>query len=327
MRSLKKESIFPNHEGGGGGGGEDNTFFPFLFFFRFIAEEWSPCSVTCGEGIRRREVHCKIFLEFSRTIAKLPDRQCSGPKPADIEKCILEPCGILENNPFHGMDTVRDSGYAEPSLTDTFRPGSSGGSSYESSVRVAAGSATHTSYSWKENGYTHCSASCLGGKFLFFFFLLIKLKKWRNLYVGKVKSSIFFVWSGVQELIITCVRDSDARVVTPYLCTPETKPEARIRTCNDHPCPPRWEKFCLYGVLRMHNFDWTIVHHFLCLSDGILAILHRAWVPVVLVYKRETLLAYTKLQEEVLTRFTCRTTCVRNLHRRIEDTATYSTVR
>ncbi|XP_046490682.1 protein madd-4 isoform X2 [Neodiprion pinetum] len=175
----------------------------------FIAEEWSPCSVTCGEGIRRREVHCKIFLEFSRTIAKLPDRQCSGPKPADIEKCVQEPCGILGNSLSHRMDTVRDSGYAESSLADTYRSssGGSGGSSYESSVRVAAGSATQTSYSWNENGYTHCSASCLGG---------------------------------VQELIINCVRDSDARVVTPYLCTPETKPESRIRTCNDHPCPPRW---------------------------------------------------------------------------------------
>ncbi|XP_048513461.1 protein madd-4 isoform X2 [Athalia rosae] len=175
----------------------------------FIAEEWSPCSVTCGEGIRHREVHCKIFLEFSRTIAKLPDRQCSGPKPIDTEKCTLEACGLLGNSLSHRMDTVRDSGYAESSLTDTYRSSSSGsgGTSYESSVRVAAGSATHTSYSWKENGYTHCSASCLGG---------------------------------VQELIITCIRDSDGRVVTPYLCSPETRPESRIRTCNDHPCPPRW---------------------------------------------------------------------------------------
>lgn len=28
--------------------------------------------------------------------------------------------------------------------------------------------------------------------------------------------------------------------VSPFLCTQETKPEARIRTCNDRPCPPRW---------------------------------------------------------------------------------------
>lgn len=62
-------------------------------------------------------------------------------------------------------------------------------------------------YIWKEQGYTSCSASCLGG---------------------------------VEELIINCVREDTGKVVSPFLCSPETKPEARIRTCNDRPCPPRW---------------------------------------------------------------------------------------
>lgn len=62
-------------------------------------------------------------------------------------------------------------------------------------------------YVWKEHGYTSCSASCLGG---------------------------------VEELIVNCVREDTDKVVSPFLCSPETKPEARIRTCNDRPCPPRW---------------------------------------------------------------------------------------
>lgn len=62
-------------------------------------------------------------------------------------------------------------------------------------------------YVWKEQGYTSCSASCLGG---------------------------------VEELIINCVREDNGKVASPFLCSPETKPEARIRTCNDRPCPPRW---------------------------------------------------------------------------------------
>lgn len=60
---------------------------------------------------------------------------------------------------------------------------------------------------WKEQGYTSCSASCLGG---------------------------------IEELIINCVREDTGKVASPFLCSPETKPEARIRTCNDRPCPPRW---------------------------------------------------------------------------------------
>lgn len=63
------------------------------------------------------------------------------------------------------------------------------------------------SYIWRDEGYTSCSASCLGG---------------------------------VEELIINCVREDDGKLASPYLCSPETKPENRIRTCNDIPCPPRW---------------------------------------------------------------------------------------
>ncbi|XP_078047657.1 ADAMTS-like no long nerve cord [Augochlora pura] len=175
----------------------------------FIADEWSPCSVTCGEGIRRRDVRCKIFLEFSRTIADLPDRQCSGPKPIETEKCAMEPCGMMENSLSYGIDAVGDSGYAEPSLTDTYRSsgGSSSGGGYESRIKVASGSDAQTTYSWKETGYTPCSATCLGG---------------------------------VQDLIINCIQDDTGKPVIPLLCTSETKPEARIRVCNDNPCPPRW---------------------------------------------------------------------------------------
>ncbi|XP_017154493.1 protein madd-4 isoform X1 [Drosophila miranda] len=143
--------------------------------------DWSPCSVTCGEGIRRRIHKCKIFLEYSRTVATVNDTLCEGTKPHDeVERCVEEPCML----PSHGFDDQfpRDSikvGVSEPGKT----------------------------YVWREQGYTSCSASCLGG---------------------------------VEELIINCVREDNGRVVSPFLCSPETKPEARVRTCNDRPCPPRW---------------------------------------------------------------------------------------
>ncbi|XP_044315362.1 protein madd-4 isoform X2 [Drosophila rhopaloa] len=143
--------------------------------------EWSPCSVTCGEGVRRRAYNCKIFLEYSRTEATVNDSLCEGKRPHDeVERCVEDPCML----PSHGFDDQfpRDSikvGVSEPGKT----------------------------YVWREQGYTSCSASCLGG---------------------------------VEELIINCVREDNGRVVSPFLCSPETKPEARVRTCNDRPCPPRW---------------------------------------------------------------------------------------
>ncbi|KAG7296503.1 hypothetical protein JYU34_020277 [Plutella xylostella] len=159
-------------------------------------DEWGPCSVTCGEGWRKKEVHCKIFLEFSRTIAKLPDGKCLGPKPPeDTERCVMEPCSMAYGSSFGDSSAPV---YNSDSRSLTY------GTS--SNIRVAPG-APGKSYSWKEKGYTSCSASCL---------------------------------SGVQELIIQCVRDEDGKNASPYMCDPLTKPENRVRTCNDHPCPPRW---------------------------------------------------------------------------------------
>lgn len=135
--------------------------------------------MSCGEGVRKREVHCKIFLEFSRTIAKLPDKQCSGEKPPETERCFMEPCSSeridIKDDPFN------------------------------SGLKVAG--IPGKTYSWKEQGYTHCSATCLGG---------------------------------VQELIVNCIRDDTQKVTSPYLCPRDQKPEILIRTCNDHACPPRW---------------------------------------------------------------------------------------
>ncbi|XP_058981194.1 ADAMTS-like protein 1 isoform X2 [Musca domestica] len=143
--------------------------------------DWSPCSVTCGVGIRRRTYKCKIFLQFSRTLATINDTMCEGKKPHDeVERCVEEPCVM----PSHG--------YEEPYHRD--------------SIKVGVSEPGKT-YVWREQGYTSCSGSCLGG---------------------------------VEELIINCVREDNGRVVSPFLCSPETKPEARIRTCNDRPCPPRW---------------------------------------------------------------------------------------
>ena len=52
--------------------------------------------MTCGEGIRKRGVECKIYLELTGAIARLPDEQCRGPKPSTLERCVLDPC-VMNN--------------------------------------------------------------------------------------------------------------------------------------------------------------------------------------------------------------------------------------
>ena len=70
----------------------------FIYFkiFSFIVKDWGECSVPCGEGIRVREVKCQIFLEFSKTVANLPDDKCPGPKPMTTEICYA---GLCDSRP------------------------------------------------------------------------------------------------------------------------------------------------------------------------------------------------------------------------------------
>ncbi len=58
----------------------------------FIVEDWGVCSARCGEGVRARTVSCKIFLEFSKTVATLPDHKCPGLKPPETEVCYAGLC-------------------------------------------------------------------------------------------------------------------------------------------------------------------------------------------------------------------------------------------
>lgn len=40
--------------------------------------------------------------------------------------------------------------------------------------------------------------------------------------------------------MVLCLREQDKKIVSPYLCARNDQPEVLTQTCNDQPCPPRW---------------------------------------------------------------------------------------
>ncbi|XP_059081063.1 protein madd-4-like isoform X2 [Tigriopus californicus] len=169
----------------------------------FIVEDWGPCSALCGEGFRKRKVECKIFLEFSKTVATLPDHKCPGPKPMETEICFAGLCDFVDQS----------QGLSTPSATTNSKnPSSDIQSDHFQELEhplpaLALKIERKISYRWKEGGFTTCSESCLGG---------------------------------IQETKILCVDDSLETAVSQVNCKLSERPEVRVQTCNDHPCPPRW---------------------------------------------------------------------------------------
>ncbi|XP_071488649.1 uncharacterized protein [Diadema antillarum] len=64
------------------------------------------------------------------------------------------------------------------------------------------------SYIWMETGMTECSMSCAGG---------------------------------ITESIVKCVQENSFYIAEDSMCVQTEKPPPRRRTCNNDPCPARWE--------------------------------------------------------------------------------------
>ncbi|KAE8751962.1 hypothetical protein FOCC_FOCC001439, partial [Frankliniella occidentalis] len=189
----------------------------------FVPGPWSECSATCGEGAQHREVHCRVFLEGTKNRARIDDRECPGPKPPEKQPCHGPPCVSTTTRRFVvgewgpcsvscGEGVQRREVHCKLFLelsraTTTLRAHQLDSQLLADTAEAPRVGGPKGTFSWKEQGFRECSKSCLGG---------------------------------VQESIIHCIRDQDGKSVTPHLCKMEPKPETRTRTCNDQPCPPRW---------------------------------------------------------------------------------------
>ncbi|XP_076238234.1 A disintegrin and metalloproteinase with thrombospondin motifs 9 [Calliopsis andreniformis] len=141
------------------------------------AGDWSPCSATCGEGIKRRKVVCQ---NSDGTISN----KCShSDKPEDTTTCIVKPCPTVSVTPIkYSSDPPKEDLFQQDNEVDIiFRPG----------------------YQWQVEPYKECSRPCTGG----------------------------FMYTAVK-----CVSIETGTTAPDNYCESKKKPSTMI-PCNRHQCP------------------------------------------------------------------------------------------
>ncbi|GAA6089743.1 ADAMTS-like protein 1 isoform X2 [Tachysurus ichikawai] len=98
----------------------------------FIRGVWGPCSRSCGAGVQKRTVKCQVLLSFSQTVADLPNDECEGQKPPEMQPCYRTPClGVRTEQE---SERIRNTATEQEDLHD-----------------------------WEYDGFTECSEMCGGG--------------------------------------------------------------------------------------------------------------------------------------------------------------------
>ncbi|KAI8483171.1 peptidase [Branchiostoma belcheri] len=159
---------------------------PFMEIPRFVVGEWSTCSTTCGPGVQRRPVRCKLFLPLFKTMVgdDLPFSRCPAIVPPNEQRCNLAPCHA-------------DINVISPLFSTDIAPSAA------------------VQFTWRYEGYTPCSASCIGG---------------------------------TQHSLYVCVRRDNNEKVGVWKCADIPKPELLTRDCNVLiPCGARWEVETISG--------------------------------------------------------------------------------
>ncbi|TRY92706.1 hypothetical protein DNTS_032936, partial [Danionella cerebrum] len=203
----------------------------------FIPGPWSPCSVSCGVGIQRRVLKCKVLLSFTQAEVELPEEECDEEKPVSERSCDPGPC---------------DSG-----VTDASR-----WPSRDHNIPDLHG------YVWEYRGFTPCSSSCAVGKQMAVVRCVSSLKREivdDELCNGsKTQGSLLRIcnpqpcpprwevslWSvcsascgvGLQTRSVSCVRlveGNQTEPVSSKQCV-EKRP-VELRACNQIDCPAAWE--------------------------------------------------------------------------------------
>uniref|UniRef100_A0AAR2L535 Ig-like domain-containing protein n=1 Tax=Pygocentrus nattereri TaxID=42514 RepID=A0AAR2L535_PYGNA len=202
----------------------------------FIPGPWSSCSASCGVGLQKRWVKCRVLLSFTQAEVDLPEEECSGEKPALQRACIVGPCPGAPASPQWPVESQLNP--------------------------------TQQGYLWEYRGFTPCTVSCGVGSQTA---ILRCVRAGRQEVVED-----FFCdestrppamvricnpqpcparwevseWShcsepcgvGLQTRSVWCVRSVGGNITEPVElseCRENRPPE--LQACNQHHCPPTWE--------------------------------------------------------------------------------------
>ncbi|KAG1650034.1 Protein madd-4 [Nymphon striatum] len=220
---------------------------------KWTAEPWSPCSVSCGSGYRTRSVYCK-------DADGLQNQSCDmTQKPAKRQRCVLTHiCSPAQHRKLENEDRKASDNLPRPQQQNSAsnKPRFVAGEWGECSSSNTCGwgfrqrqvrckvyvefsgevilSDDDCSDSVKPLGKDKCFlrpcddyiSNTLDGSNM----------------VGSDEDHKYRkpVGQGVRESITECIRTKDDAVVSPTNCDLSTKPDQLIQTCNNRPCPPRW---------------------------------------------------------------------------------------
>ncbi|XP_046474608.1 A disintegrin and metalloproteinase with thrombospondin motifs 9 isoform X1 [Neodiprion pinetum] len=147
--------------------------------FKWHSSEWSPCSVSCGEGVLRREITC-------RNVNGTPSSECDTlHAPPRTRLCKHQPCPIqvISTTPITYAADSDDFNKQHENEIDQFHPG----------------------YTWRTGSFGNCSKPCNGGS---------------------------------QSRMVRCSSAISGEVSNDDYCDQKQKPPTVI-LCNQHACP-RW---------------------------------------------------------------------------------------
>ncbi|XP_026875646.2 ADAMTS-like protein 3 isoform X1 [Electrophorus electricus] len=202
----------------------------------FVPGPWSACSMSCGVGLQKRPVRCKVLLSFTQAEVDLPDEECGEQKPPLQRACSLGPCPGAPTSPRWPLET-------QPS-------------------------APQQGYLWQYSSFSACSASCAVGSQT----ALVQCVRAEGL--GVVDDAVcddsvrppamvricnpqpcparweVSDWNqcsvscgvGLQTRSVSCVRPvggNRTELVGGPKC--QGTPPSELQACNKVDCPPHWE--------------------------------------------------------------------------------------